>query len=234
MLFKSGGRPYGCRGYNNNHFASPSMRGFKSWSSHDVFVPWGPLCIIYAYLHPAHWAGTMATCPWISGALQTSVLEHSSLRAPGQSLASISAAVWFKRLLCRDELHDKPISSNLPENPLLPIKLLGSQFILLIEKDRRISKRLGRFPRFIITVLGHSYTDDCSPSCLWEVPIALGWVIDTLYHRSRVAKLCTAGDWSQRTTEPLCVHYELLSSITVQRKPNSKADSILLTPVWKQ
>lgn len=49
-----------------------------------------------------------------------------------------------------------------------------------------------------------------------------------------MGKLCTVGDWSWRTTTALRVHYELLSSVAVHRKMNPKADSLLLTPMWKQ
>lgn len=147
------------------------------------------LCLLAPF--PAGWP--RATCPGSSEAPQIRMLEHSSLRAPVQSLAGISAAVWLKDSVCRDKPHDKLIISNLPENPLLPTKLLGSQSILFIEKDRRVRKRLGRFPRFIITVLGHSYTEGCSPSCLWEVSIALVWVMYTLYHERVSGKALHSG-----------------------------------------
>lgn len=161
----------------------------KSWDIRVIRTTVHQLCLPTPC--PPSWPQGHA--PREQGSQQTRMLEHSSLRAPGQSLAGILAAVWLKRSVCRDEPHDKLSSSNLPEKPLLPIKLLGSQFILFIEKDRRISKRLGRFPHFIITVLGHSYTEDCSPSCLWEVPIALGWVIYTLYHKRVSGKALHGG-----------------------------------------
>lgn len=47
-----------------------------------------------------------------------------------------------------------------------------------------------------------------------------------------MGKLCTAGDWSQRTITALCVHYELLSSIMVLRKPNSRVDFCFLQAAW--
>lgn len=95
MLSKSGGRPYGCRRYNNTrrynttrrYFASPIMCGFESGSSLDVFVSLEPLCISCACLHPAHLASPRATCPGSGEAPQTRMLEHRSLGAPGQSLA---------------------------------------------------------------------------------------------------------------------------------------------------
>lgn len=89
---------YGRRGYDNNHFASPSVRGFESWSSLDVFVALGPLCTSCACLHPAHPAGPRATCPGTSEAPQMRMPEHSSLGAPGQSLAVTSAAVLTQTL----------------------------------------------------------------------------------------------------------------------------------------
>lgn len=54
MANKMGQRPCVCRGYRNNHFASPGRCGFEFWSGMDVFVP---LCIGGACLHPAHLAG---------------------------------------------------------------------------------------------------------------------------------------------------------------------------------
>lgn len=156
-------------------------------------------------LHPACPAVPRTSCPWNGEVLQHVVLEHSFLQAPMQSLAGISPAVWLKH---SNKSHGKPISNDLPEPPL-PTKLLGSQFVLFIEKDRRISKRLGRFPRFITAVLGHSYTEGCSPSCLWEVPIALGWVIYTPYHKRVNGKALHSGGWISED------HHTILCSLWV-------------------
>lgn len=110
----------------------------------------------------------------------------------------------------------------------------SSQFILFIEKDRRISKRLGRFPRFIMTVLGHSYTEDCSPSCLWEVPIALGWVIYTLYHKRVSGKALRSGGLisEDNRTSPCSLWVTVLNHSV--EKAKFKGSSLLLTPVRKQ
>lgn len=194
---KMGQRPCECRGYRNNHFASPGRCGFEFWSGLDVFVPLGPLCI----------GGASCTLPtWLAqGHLSR---EQGSLAnwgagaqlpgAPGQSLAGIQAVALTQIFVLLGQATWQTQQQQPVRKPAPSHQATGKP-IYFMYWDRRISKRLGRFAHFIITVLGHSYTEDCSPSCLWEVPIAPGWVTDTLYHNTAVGKLCTVGDWSQWT-----------------------------------
>lgn len=147
--------------------------------------------VVLACTCPPSWPRT--TCPGSREAWQTQLPG-----APGQSLAGIQALALTQVLVLLGQATWQTHQQQPVRKPPPSHQATGKP-IYFMYWDRRISKRLGRFAHFIITVLGHSYTEDCSPSCLWEVPIAPGWVTDTLYHNTASGKALHSGDWSQRT-----------------------------------